>query len=172
MRPEDLFEPTDLPVDNGDLQPEDVIDVASIEDEAKKIATKLVNKVKKIYFTNSDLKDDGYANTIIERSISSITLLEKMLLSNNQLQDKLILNCCLNSGNSGLYMSLTRIQDAIMDIQARITKELQELHEDLNEIKNADIEDGDQPEKEIEVKTAFRGGKDFLKSMIDEDEES
>ena len=67
-------------------------------------------------------------------------------------------------------MSLARIQDEIIDIQKQITKELTDLHQDLNDIKNADIEDDeDDNTKEIETKTAFRGGKDFLKSMIDDE---
>ena len=70
MDPKELFEMgEELPVDNGDLQPADVIDIEAIEDNAKKIAAKLVNKIKKIYFTNSDLKDDGYAQTIVDRAI-------------------------------------------------------------------------------------------------------
>ena len=171
MDPKELFEMgEELPVDNGDLQPADVIDIEAIEDNAKKIAAKLVNKIKKIYFTNSDLKDDGYAQTIVDRAIDSIAILEKMLICNNNLQDKLMINCCLNSGNNGLFMSLARIQDEIIDIQKQITKELTDLHQDLNDIKNADIEDDeDDNTKEIETKTAFRGGKDFLKSMIDDE---
>ena len=49
MDPKELFEMgEELPVDNGDLQPADVIDIEAVEDNAKKIATKLVNKIKKI----------------------------------------------------------------------------------------------------------------------------
>ena len=97
-----------------------------------------------------------------------------MRLSNSQIQDKLITNICLNSSNSGLYMSLTRIQDAIIDIQTQITKELNELHQDLNEIKTANLEDEEEEEteKREESQTAFRGGKDFLKSLRKDDNEN
>lgn len=177
MRAEDLFEnmgEMELPpVDNqNELKPEDIINIDDIDSEAKSLATKLVNKVKRIYFTNEQLKNDGYATTIIDRAISSITLLEKMLISNSQIQDRLITNICLNSSNSGLYMSLTRIQDNIIDIQTQITKELNELHQDLNEIKTANLEDEEEEEteKKDESQTAFRGGKDFLKSLRKDDE--
>lgn len=179
MRAKDIFENMEgmeLPqVDNQEeLKPEDIINIDDIDSDAKSRATKLVNKVKRIYFTNEQLKNDSYATTIIERAVDSITLLEKMLLSNSQIQDKLITNICLNSGNSGLYMSLTRIQDAIMDIQTQITKELNELHQDLNEIKTADLEDDedDEIEKKEETQVAFRGGKDFLKSLRRGEDES
>ena len=178
MRAEDLFENMGAmkipPVDNQDeLKPEDIINIGDIDSDAKSRATKLVNKVKKIYFTNEQLKNDSYATTIIDRAVDSITLLEKMLLSNSQIQDKLITNICLNSSNSGLYMSLTRIQDAIIDIQTQITKELNELHQDLNEIKTANLEDEEEEEteKREEAQTAFRGGKDFLKSLRKDDNE-
>ena len=55
MDPKELFEMgEELPVDNGDLQPADVIDIEAIEDNAKKIAAKLVNKIKKIYRKSSE----------------------------------------------------------------------------------------------------------------------
>jgi len=172
--PSDLFENgVDIPVDPSDIRPEDIINIDDIDSEAKSRAVKLVNKVKKIYFTQEELKNDSYATTIIDRAVDSITLLQKMLLSNSQIQDKLITNICLNSGNSGLYMSLTRIQDAIMDIQKQIKGELNDLHMDLHEIKSENLdddEDDQQEEGQEESQTSFRGGKDFLKSLKNDDE--
>lgn len=169
LTPQDLFEPVDMPVDNL-IIPDDIIDIENIETSAHEKAIKLVNKVKKLYFTKEELKADGYALSIIDRYIESVTLLEKMLISNSQLQDRLIKILCVNSSASSLYMSLTKIQDSIMDIQARITKEINELHESLNEIKNSGEEDDDEKEEqEIESKTAYRGGKDFLKSLKNDD---
>lgn len=173
FNPEDLFEGVDVPVDPQDISPEDIINIDDIDAEAKSRATKLVNKVKKIYFTNEELKNDSYATTIIDRAIDSITLLQKMLLSNSQIQDKLITNICLNSGNGTLYMSLTRIQDAIMDIQKQIKDELNDLHADLHEIKESNLDDEDEEEdneSKVEQSGAFRGGKDFLKSLKGDNE--
>ena len=64
MRAEDLFENMGTmeipPVDNRDeLKPEDIINIDDIDSDAKSRATKLVNKVKKIYFTNEKLKNDS-----------------------------------------------------------------------------------------------------------------
>ena len=177
MNPQDLFDDgmNMSPIDNRELVPQDIIDIDDIESQAKAEATKLVNKVKKVYFTKEELKNDGYATSVIDRAISSLSLLQKMLLSNNMLQDRLIVNCCLNGENNGLFNSLTRIQDSIMDIQERISEVINELHESLREIKEGDLDDDeveedDDSREETESKTAFRGGKDFIKSLRNEED--
>lgn len=142
----------------------EIIDINDVESRAKNIATKLVNKVRKLYYTDSDMKADSYVSTVVARSIDSITLLEKMLLSNNLIHDKLLMNICLNSENSSLYMSLTRIQDATIEIQNTISKELNTLREHLYERHIEESEEGQEDDEDV-PQTAFRGGKDFIKSL-------
>ena len=171
VNPEDLFEGLESPqIGDNELEVE-IINFGDIEGQAKAEATKLVNKIKKIYFTKDELKNDGYAQSVLDKAIDSIALLKKMLMSNQQLHDKLIANICTNSGNGSLYLSLARMQDSIIDIQSQITKELNELHNELRDIKNGDIEDEDDKEVIQESKTAYRGGKDFLKALDNEDDE-
>ena len=62
-----------------------------------------------------------------------------------------------------------------MDIQERISEVINELHESLREIKEGDLDDDeveedDDSREETESKTAFRGGKDFIKSLRNEED--
>lgn len=168
---EDLFNETpDFSFDN----PDDIIDSApllidldEINNEAKKMASLITERLSAYYFDERYLKEHPYIPTKIANEMDNIRRLLKMLSVNEKAQDALISNITLNAGKGTLYSSLTSLQNSMLNIQTQLNLLTSNLEAIFSEMQAECDKTFAEKEKEVNEDGSFtaRGAKEFINAM-------
>lgn len=167
---DDLFNNTDeLETDN----PDDVIDSSllminldEVNNEAKKMATLITERLSNYYFDESYLKNHPYIPTKIMTSMDNIRRLIKMLSINETAQDALIQNITYNAGKGSLYSSLTSLQNSMLNIQSQLndlTTSLENIFREMQAECEKTFQEKDHEDND--GTTSVRGSRDFIKMI-------
>ena len=97
-----------------------LINLDEVNDEAKKMATLITERLSNYYFDEKYLEQHPYVPTKIMNAMDNIRRLLKMLSVNEKAQDALISNITLNAGKGSLYASLTSLQNSMLSIQSQL----------------------------------------------------
>lgn len=170
---EELFQDTqDFGLDN----PDDVIDSApllidldEINEESKKMASLITERLSAYYFDERYLEQHPYIPTKIANEMNNIRRLLKMLSVNEKAQDALISNITLNAGKGSLYASLTSLQNSMLNIQNQLNSLTSNLETIFSEMQAECDRTFAEKEKEVDEDGSMtvRGSKDFIKQLTE-----
>lgn len=167
---DDLFNDTGaLETDN----PDDVIDSSlltidldEVNNEAKKMASLITERLSNYYFDETYIKNHPYIPTKIMTALDNVRRLLKMLSINESAQDALIKNISYNAGKGSLYSSLTSLQNSMLNIQSQLndlTSSLENIFREMQAECDKTFQEKDH--EEDGGMQAIRGSRDFIKQI-------
>lgn len=167
---DDLFNDTGaLETDN----PDDVIDSSlltidldEVNNEAKKMASLITERLSNYYFDETYIKNHPYIPTKIMTALDNVRRLLKMLSINESAQDALIKNISYNAGKGSLYSSLTSLQNSMLNIQSQLndlTSSLENIFREMQAECDKTFQEKDH--EEDGGLQAIRGSRDFIKQI-------
>jgi hypothetical protein len=144
-----------------------LINLDEVNDEAKKMATLITERLSNYYFDEKYLEQHPYVPTKIMNAMDNIRRLLKMLSVNEKAQDALISNITLNAGKGSLYASLTSLQNSMLSIQSQLnnlTTSLEVIFKEMQDECERTFESKDKDIDEFGGKIV-RGSRDFIKDL-------
>jgi hypothetical protein len=172
-----MFAQDDEPIDTGVFDSIDVvnIDIEAIGNEAEGKAKSLIEDLAKFYYDEEFLKSNPNFRKRVDNDIESLRMLLKMRAADEVTHDVLIKAIAANSGNASLYGSLTRIQQAMLQITTKIeaivnnlTTMIKGYQLELNFKYEQEALKADSVDEEVSVEnmnTTHRGTKSFIEQM-------
>lgn len=167
---DDLFNDTGAPETDN---PDDVIDSSlltidldEVNNEAKKMASLITERLSNYYFDETYIKNHPYIPTKIMTALDNVRRLLKMLSINESAQDALIKNISYNAGKGSLYSSLTSLQNSMLNIQSQLndlTSSLENIFREMQAECDKTFQEKDH--EEDGGLQAIRGSRDFIKQI-------
>lgn len=173
-----LFLDSDSPndIDNNEEFDTEIcsVDLEKVNNESKKQAETIVEKLSNYYFDDKYLKQHPYIPAKIAQCVDNIRRLLKMLNVNEQAQDTLIISIGFNAGKGSMYQSLTSLQNSMLSIQNQLNgyvDSLEDIFRKMQEECELTFEEKSKEENE-DGSVVVRGSRDFIKSITTMIEES
>lgn len=151
------------------------IDLDHINQEALDSASTSLKDIVAMYSDESFMKAHPAFKSQLDSEINTMRRLYKMLQTDEETHDILIRNIGSNAGNASLYRSLSDLQKTMLSISSQIDDKKESI---ARMLKNYQLEvNASQMEEDVndavensQDKTTFRGSKDFIRSMQEEDD--
>ena len=157
----------DIIDEQENIEPALIINLDEVNEESQNMARLITERLSGYYFDEDVIKKHPYIPTKIMTEMNNIRRLLKMLSINEKAQDSLIQSIAINAGKGALYMSLTSLQNSMLNIQ----KQLNDMTATIEEIFRNMQEESEKSfaEKDKEVNTdgsvTVRGSRDFIKEL-------
>lgn len=166
-----LFNESDDPnIEDGadELEPILNIDLDEVNEESKSMAHLITERLSNYYFDEEYIKKHPYVPTKIMTEMNNIRRLLKMLAVNEKAQDSLITSITINAGKGALYMSLTSLQNSMLNIQKQLndlTASLEEIFRQMQEECDKSFADKSKDPDNDDGSMVVRGSRDFIKEL-------
>ena len=151
------------------------IDVEGIDREAKSDAHQMVDNLSKFYYDEAFMSKHPQIKKRIEDELESMRILIKMRKADEEAHDALIKAISANNTNASLYKALTQIQGTILSV----TTKMGEIVDRLNHMMKGyqlelpyEQQDQTDDNTEITTKNTYRGTKEFIKNMLNQEQSS
>lgn len=153
----------------GDAQLEAplIIDLDEVNKEAQNMARLITERLSGYYFDEDVIKSHPYIPTKIMTEMNNIRRLLKMLSINEKAQDALIQSITINAGKGSLYMSLTSLQNSMLNIQKQLndmTAAIEEIFRNMQEESEKNFAEKDK-ESDSDGSMIVRGSREFIKEL-------
>lgn len=153
----------------GDAQLEAplIIDLDEVNKEAQNMARLITERLSGYYFDEDVIKSHPYIPTKIMTEMNNIRRLLKMLSINEKAQDALIQSITINAGKGSLYMSLTSLQNSMLNIQKQLndmTAAIEEIFRSMQEESEKNFAEKDK-ESDSDGSMIVRGSREFIKEL-------
>lgn len=144
-----------------------IIDLDEVNKEAQNMARLITERLSGYYFDEDVIKNHPYIPTKIMTEMNNIRRLLKMLSINEKAQDALIQSITINAGKGSLYMSLTSLQNSMLNIQKQLndmTATIEEIFRSMQEESEKNFNEKDK-ESDSDGSMIVRGSKEFIKEL-------
>ena len=144
-----------------------IIDLDEVNKEAQNMARLITERLSGYYFDEAVIKSHPYIPTKIMTEMNNIRRLLKMLSINEKAQDALIQSITINAGKGSLYMSLTSLQNSMLNIQKQLndmTATIEEIFRSMQEESEKNFNEKDK-ESDSDGSMIVRGSKEFIKEL-------
>ena len=144
-----------------------IIDLDEVNKEAQNMARLITERLSGYYFDEDVIKNHPYIPTKIMTEMNNIRRLLKMLSINEKAQDALIQSITINSGKGSLYMSLTSLQNSMLNIQKQLndmTAAIEEIFRSMQEESEKNFAEKDK-ESDSDGSMIVRGSREFIKEL-------
>ena len=144
-----------------------IIDLDEVNKEAQNMARLITERLSGYYFDEDVIKSHPYIPTKIMTEMNNIRRLLKMLSINEKAQDALIQSITINAGKGSLYMSLTSLQNSMLNIQKQLndmTATIEEIFRSMQEESEKNFNEKDK-ESDSDGSMIVRGSKEFIKEL-------
>ena len=144
-----------------------IIDLDEVNKEAQNMARLITERLSGYYFDEDVIKNHPYIPTKIMTEMNNIRRLLKMLSINEKAQDALIQSITINAGKGSLYMSLTSLQNSMLNIQKQLndmTATIEEIFRSMQEESEKNFNEKDK-ESDSDGSIIVRGSKEFIKEL-------
>ena len=144
-----------------------IIDLDEVNQESQNMARLITERLSGYYFDEDVIKSHPYIPTKIMTEMNNIRRLLKMLSINEKAQDALIQSITINAGKGSLYMSLTSLQNSMLNIQKQLndmTATIEEIFRSMQEESEKNFNEKDK-ESDSDGSMIVRGSKEFIKEL-------
>ena len=144
-----------------------IIDLDEVNKEAQNMARLITERLSGYYFDEDVINSHPYIPTKIMTEMNNIRRLLKMLSINEKAQDALIQSITINSGKGSLYMSLTSLQNSMLNIQKQLndmTAAIEEIFRSMQEESEKNFAEKDK-ESDSDGSMIVRGSREFIKEL-------
>lgn len=144
-----------------------VIDLDEVNDNAKRTAQIITERLSNYYFDEKYIKEHPYIPSKIQQEMDNIRRLLKMLTINEKAQDALIKSIAINSAKGSLYGSLTALQNSMLSIQTQLnnlTTDLEVIFSTMQAECEKTFEEKDH-EVADDGSVTVRGSREFIKQL-------
>ena len=144
-----------------------IIDLDEINEEAQNMARLITERLSGYYFDEDVINSHPYIPTKIMTEMNNIRRLLKMLSINEKAQDALIQSITVNAGKGSLYMSLTSLQNSMLNIQKQLndmTAAIEEIFRSMQEESEKNFAEKDK-ESDSDGSMIVRGSREFIKEL-------
>ena len=144
-----------------------IIDLDEINKEAQNMARLITERLSGYYFDEDVINSHPYIPTKIMTEMNNIRRLLKMLSINEKAQDALIQSITVNAGKGSLYMSLTSLQNSMLNIQKQLndmTAAIEEIFRSMQEESEKNFAEKDK-ESDSDGSMIVRGSREFIKEL-------
>ena len=144
-----------------------IIDLDEVNQESQNMARLITERLSGYYFDEDVIKSHPYIPTKIMTEMNNIRRLLKMLSINEKAQDALIQSITINAGKGSLYMSLTSLQNSMLNIQKQLndmTATIEEIFRSMQEESEKNFNEKDK-ESDSDGSMIVRGYKEFIKEL-------
>ena len=144
-----------------------IIDLDEVNKEAQNMARLITERLSGYYFDEDVINSHPYIPTKIMTEMNNIRRLLKMLSINEKAQDALIQSITINAGKGSLYMSLTSLQNSMLNIQKQLndmTATIEEIFRSMQEESEKNFNEKDK-ESDSDGSMIVRGSKEFIKKL-------
>ena len=144
-----------------------IIDLDEVNKEAQNMARLITERLSGYYFDEDVIKNHPYIPTKIMTEMNNIRRLLKMLSINEKAQDALIQSITINAGKGSLYMSLTSLQNSMLNIQKQLndmTATIEEIFRSMQEESEKNFNEKDK-ESDSDGSMIVRGSREFIKEL-------
>ena len=144
-----------------------IIDLDEVNKEAQNMARLITERLSGYYFDEDVIKSHPYIPTKIMTEMNNIRRLLKMLSINEKAQDALIQSITINAGKGSLYMSLTSLQNSMLNIQKQLndmTAAIEEIFRNMQEESEKNFAEKDK-ESDSDGSMIVRGSREFIKEL-------
>lgn len=144
-----------------------IIDLDEVNKEAQNMARLITERLSGYYFDEDVIKSHPYIPTKIMTEMNNIRRLLKMLSINEKAQDALIQSITINTGKGSLYMSLTSLQNSMLNIQKQLndmTSAIEEIFRSMQEESEKNFVEKDK-EQDQNGSMIVRGSREFIKEL-------
>ena len=144
-----------------------IIDLDEINEEAQNMARLITERLSGYYFDEDVINSHPYIPTKIMTEMNNIRRLLKMLSINEKAQDALIQSITVNAGKGSLYMSLTSLQNSMLNIQKQLndmTAAIEEIFRSMQEESEKNFNEKDK-ESDSDGSMIVRGSREFIKEL-------
>ena len=144
-----------------------IIDLDKVNKEAQNMARLITERLSGYYFDEDVIKSHPYIPTKIMTEMNNIRRLLKMLSINEKAQDALIQSITINTGKGSLYMSLTSLQNSMLNIQKQLndmTSAIEEIFRSMQEESEKNFVEKDK-EQDQNGSMIVRGSREFIKEL-------
>lgn len=144
-----------------------IIDLDEVNKEAQNMARLITERLSGYYFDEDVIKNHPYIPTKIMTEMNNIRRLLKMLSINEKAQDALIQSITINAGKGSLYMSLTSLQNSMLNIQKQLndmTAAIEEIFRSMQEESEKNFAEKDK-ELDSDGSMIVRGSREFIKEL-------
>lgn len=139
------------------------IPIDDINEEALDTAAEMIENLRDLYADQELLDNNPGFKKRLETEVDNLRVLLKMRKADEVTHDSIIAAISRKSDNASLYRALTDIQRTMLNISKQIDDKVSGIN---NLIKNIQLEfNFDKKEDEETDSKHFRGSKDFIKSM-------
>lgn len=161
-----------LPIDGVDMID---IDTDALDKESQAAAEDMIANLSKLCGDEEFIKNNPAFKKRVDAELESMRILIKMRKSDEVAHDLLLKAIGGNSGNASLYRALSEIQKTILAVTTKITDIINGLNTLMKgyqlELDFKENAESDEEEK-VDSKATFRGSKDFIKAMNDDEEQT
>ena len=144
-----------------------IIDLDEVNKEAQNMARLITERLSGYYFDEDVINSHPYIPTKIMTEMNNIRRLLKMLSINEKAQDALIQSIAINAGKGSLYMSLTSLQNSMLNIQKQLndmTAAIEEIFRSMQEESEKNFAEKDK-ESDSDGFMIVRGSREFIKEL-------
>lgn len=144
-----------------------IIDLDEVNKEAQNMARLITERLSCYYFDEDVIKSHPYIPTKIMTEMNNIRRLLKMLSINEKAQDALIQSITINAGKGSLYMSLTSLQNSMLNIQKQLndmTAAIEEIFRSMQEESEKNFAEKEK-ESDSDGSMIVRGSREFIKEL-------
>ncbi len=144
-----------------------IINLDEVNKEAQNMARLITERLSGYYFDEDVIKSHPYIPTKIMTEMNNIRRLLKMLSINEKAQDALIQSITINAGKGSLYMSLTSLQNSMLNIQKQLndmTAAIEEIFRSMQEESEKNFAEKDK-ESDSDGSMIVRGSREFIKEL-------
>ena len=144
-----------------------IIDLDEVNKEAQNMARLITERLSGYYFDEDVINSHPYIPTKIMTEMNNIRRLLKMLSINEKAQDALIQSIAINAGKGSLYMSLTSLQNSMLNIQKQLndmTAAIEEIFRNMQEESEKNFVEKDK-ESDSDGSMIVRGSREFIKEL-------
>ena len=144
-----------------------IIDLDEVNKEAQNMARLITERLSGYYFDEDVINSHPYIPTKIMTEMNNIRRLLKMLSINEKAQDALIQSIAINAGKGSLYMSLTSLQNSMLNIQKQLndmTAAIEEIFRSMQEESEKNFAEKDK-ESDSDGSMIVRGSREFIKEL-------
>ena len=144
-----------------------IIDLDEVNKEAQNMARLITERLSGYDFDEDVSKSHPYIPTKIMTEMNNIRRLLKMLSINEKAQDALIQSITINAGKGSLYMSLTSLQNSMLNIQKQLndmTAAIEEIFRNMQEESEKNFAEKDK-ESDSDGSMIVRGSREFIKEL-------
>ena len=144
-----------------------IIDLDEVNKEAQNMARLITERLSGYYFDEAVIKNHPYIPTKIMTEMNNIRRLLKMLSINEKAQDALIQSITINAGKGSLYMSLTSLQNSMLNIQKQLNDMTAAIEEIFRSMQEESEKNFAEKEKEADADGSMivRGSREFIKEL-------